>query len=77
MTNTPNSIKVWRLAKGWSLQQLADACGTNKSQINKLEKGERRLTVDWMVRLAKPLGRTPQELLPEAFQTLLMSITTQ
>jgi phage repressor protein C with HTH and peptisase S24 domain len=60
-----NHIRELRTAKGWSLQQLADASGTSKSQIDKLEKGERRLTVDWMVRLAKPLACDPRDLMAD------------
>lgn len=60
-----NPIRTHRAARGWSLQQLADAAGTSKSQIDKLEKGERRLTVDWMVRLARALGCDPRDLMPE------------
>jgi len=59
-----NRIREFRTARGWSLQKLAESVGTNKSQIDKLEKGARRLTVDWMVRLAKPLGCDPREFLP-------------
>jgi phage repressor protein C with HTH and peptisase S24 domain len=61
-----NRIRTWRLKKDWSLQQLADACGTSRAQIDKLERGERRLTVDWMVRLAKALSCLPAELLPDS-----------
>jgi len=60
-----NRIKDWRLKRGWSMQQLADAAETTRSQIDKLERGERRLTVDWMQRLATPLGCAPADLLPE------------
>ncbi len=42
---------------------MAEACGTSKSQVDKLERGARRLTVDWMVRLAKPLACDPRDLL--------------
>lgn len=59
-----NRIREWRHLREWSLQQLADACGTTRAQIDKLEKGERRLTVDWMIRLAEPLGCRPADLLP-------------
>lgn len=61
-----NRIREFRSARGWSLQNLAEAAGTSKSQIDKLEKGARRLTVDWMMRLAKPLGCDPRDLLPHA-----------
>ena len=58
-----NRIREFRQARGWSLQQLAEASGTSKSQIDKLEKGDRRLTVDWMVRLARPLKCDPRDLM--------------
>ncbi|HBM91320.1 MAG TPA: hypothetical protein DD400_05550 [Rhodospirillaceae bacterium] len=63
MQTTGNHIREYRAARDWSLQKLADACQTSKSQIDKLEKGQRRLTVEWMVRLAKPLGCDPRDLL--------------
>ena len=63
MTPTANRIREHRQARGMTLQQLAEASGTTKSQIDKLEKGERRLTVDWLLRLAKPLGCDPRDLL--------------
>ena len=39
-----------RQLKGMSLTEVAAATSTTKSQIQKLEKGERRLTLDWMER---------------------------
>lgn len=66
MTNTPNRIRELRQACGMTLQQLADASSTSKSQIDKLEKGERRLTVDWMIRVAKPLKCDPRDLISQA-----------
>lgn len=72
----PNRIRFWRQHKGWTLQQLAEAAGTTRAQIDKLERGSRRLTVDWMVRLAAPLGCDPRSLmetgLAEAKQSLLL-----
>ena len=62
-----NNIRTFRQSKNWTLQNLADAASTSKSQIDKLEKGERRLTVEWMVRLAKPLGCDPRDLLGGPF----------
>lgn len=67
MTET-NRIKFWRQQRGWTLQRLADATGTTRAQIDKLERGARRLTVDWMVRLAKPLGCDPRSLMPPGEQ---------
>ncbi len=59
-----NRIREWRQKRGFSLQQLAEGCGTTRAQVDKLERGERRLTVDWMIRLAKPLDCLPADLLP-------------
>lgn len=61
-----NRIREWRQNKNWSLQQLAEAADTSRAQIDKLERGERRLTLDWMIRLAKPLECLPADLLPQA-----------
>lgn len=61
-----NRLRHWRTHRGLTLEQLADAAGTSHQQIMRLERGERRLTLDWMVRLAQPLGVEPRDLLPEA-----------
>jgi hypothetical protein len=42
---------------------LADRVGTSKGQIDKLEKGQRRLTIDWLNRLAQALECHPVDLL--------------
>jgi|SRR5579859_209299 len=61
---TSNRLKEFRDLAGFSMQALADRVGTTAPQINKLEKGERRLTLDWMTRLAAALGIEPKDLLP-------------
>lgn len=61
-----NRLRHWRGLRGLTLEQLAAATGTSHQQIQRLERGERRLTLDWMVRLAGPLGVEPRDLLPEA-----------
>lgn len=58
-----NRIKEVRKSRGLTLQSLADMIGTDKSQINRLERGERRLTTEWLERLAGALGCTPADLL--------------
>ncbi len=62
----PNRLKEWRLLRGLSMQALAEKCGTTRAQIDKLERGERRLTIDWLMRLAKPLNCNAADLLPTA-----------
>lgn len=46
-----------------SLDKLAEAVGTSRGQINHLEVGERRLTEDWMIRLAKALHCEPADIM--------------
>ncbi len=59
----PNRIREFRERAGLSMQALADRAGTSAPQINKLEKGERKLTVDWMVRLGRALGIDAKDLM--------------
>lgn len=59
-----NLIREIRRAKNLTLQQLATAVDTTHQQILRLERGERRLTTEWMARIAPALGVTPHDLLP-------------
>lgn len=54
-TKRPNNIEKLRLAKGWTMQQLADKMDTQRAQINKLEKGHIQLKEFWLVKLSKAL----------------------
>lgn len=58
-----NRIKELRVQKGLTLEQLANACGTDKSQIQKLEIGTRRLTDRWLEKLTKALNEGPENIL--------------
>jgi phage repressor protein C with HTH and peptisase S24 domain len=59
-----NNIKKLREELGWSQEKLARAAGTSGPQINRLEKSQRRLTQEWMMKLADALGCHPSDLLP-------------
>lgn len=63
MGELPNRIRALRVAHGWSQDALAAAVGCSKPQISDLERGNVQLTVDWMRRIAHPLGVAPAELL--------------
>jgi phage repressor protein C with HTH and peptisase S24 domain len=63
MKKLQNRIREFRHRAGLSMQALAERAGTSAPQINKLEKGERKLTVDWMIRLGNALGIDPKELM--------------
>lgn len=61
-----NRIRELRRAKGLSLKQLAELAGTTHQTVQRLETGERRLSQQWMERLASALGIKPADLLPRA-----------
>ena len=64
MSQVSPMLRNYRQRAGLTLETLAKLTGTSAAQISKLEKGERRLTVDWMARLAPALGVEIQDLLP-------------
>ncbi len=51
----PNNLQAWRRFRGMSLEELANAVGTNANQIGYLETGERGLSLKWLRRLAPAL----------------------
>ncbi|KAA0589648.1 helix-turn-helix domain-containing protein [Azospirillum oryzae] len=57
------TMRELRQAAGLSQEKLAELAGTSQPQINKLETGQRKMTVDWAVKLAHPLGVEPALLL--------------
>ena len=59
-----NRVREWRRRKGLSVAELARLTRTTASQISKIERGQRRLTVEWLGRLAPALGCRRQDLLP-------------
>lgn len=67
MLATKISQNIWRIreAKKVSRSELGQRMRppTSSQQIERLEKGERRLTVEWIERIAKGLGVEPSELL--------------
>jgi transcriptional regulator with XRE-family HTH domain len=59
-----NRVREWRHRRELSIEELARRSRTTASQISKLERGQRRLTVAWLGRLAKALGCRSEDLLP-------------
>ena len=51
-----NGIKVCRERAGLSQEELARRVGTNRQQIQRLEAGGRKLTIEWAARIAKACG---------------------
>jgi phage repressor protein C with HTH and peptisase S24 domain len=66
-----NRIAELRQARGLSQEELAKRAGTTNQQVGRLEVGARRLTVEWMNRLAKSLGVAPAELLVSGVKRMI------
>jgi len=68
MAKFPNRIKVMRKTRKWTQTDLAEAMRppTSKGQIYQLETGKRRLTQEWMYRIAEAIGCRPEELIVDA-----------
>ena len=58
-----NRIRELRKARGLTLQALAERVQASNQHISHLESGRRRLTTDWIERLAKGLDCDPLALL--------------
>lgn len=54
-----NNIAVYRKRAGLSQEQLADAIGTTRNMLVKLEKGSRGLTSDWLEKIGERLEVPP------------------
>jgi transcriptional regulator with XRE-family HTH domain len=62
----PNRIREIRKSKGLTIEELAEETGLSVSYTGRLEKGERRLSVDLLDRFAKALDVSAQDLLPSS-----------
>lgn len=55
-------LRSLRLARGWTLDDLAERAAVSPSTLSRLETGDRRLALDLLVALARALGTTIDEL---------------
>jgi transcriptional regulator with XRE-family HTH domain len=58
-------IRDLRKARGWSQERFADVCGVHRTYMGHLERGEKNVSFNTLVRLADALGITLPELLAE------------
>jgi len=56
-------IRELRLAKGLSQEALADEAGVHRTYIGSVERGERNISLDNIVRIARALKVAPFALL--------------
>ena len=57
-----SQLRTARDAKGLSMAKLGKLAGTTAQQVDRLEKGHRKLTREWAERLAPHLSVTPESL---------------
>ena len=60
-----NNIERLREARGWKRPALAERMGTSAQQVERLEKGQRRLSQDWIDKAASALGVEPVDIIGE------------
>jgi repressor LexA len=61
-----NRLKALRDQNNWTHQQAADAMGVSRSQFIKLERGERRMTADYIQQAARAFGVDAAEVISES-----------
>lgn len=69
-----NNIERFREAKGWKRPQLAKLMGTSPQQVERLEKGQRNLTQDWIEKAAKALGVSEADIIDRHPQVILSKV---
>lgn len=60
-----NNLKKLRIEHGWTHDQAASAVGVSRSQFIKLERGERRLTADYIAQAARGFGVSEADIISE------------
>lgn len=60
-----SSIKIQRLTKGLSQEDLAHLCGLHRTYVGAVERGERNISIDNMERLALALEVSLETLVKE------------
>ncbi|MBN9073984.1 MAG: LexA family transcriptional regulator [Rhizobiales bacterium] len=58
-----NRLKELRNSRGWTLERAADEMSVSRSQYIKLERGERRLTADYISKAAQIFGVTASDII--------------
>jgi transcriptional regulator with XRE-family HTH domain len=56
-------IRALRLARGWSLDALAERSHLSPSNLSRIETGARRIALDQLIPIAKALGTTLDQLI--------------
>ena len=70
-----NNIQKLRKAHGMTMAKLAEITGTSQQQIDRLEKGKRKLSAEWIDILCKSLQCKPGELVDFSVENFGRSAT--
>lgn len=57
------TIRRLRIAKGWTQEVLAEKANLHPTYIGGIERGERNVGVDNLLKIARALGEPPSSLL--------------
>ena len=57
-----NTIRRLRLAKGWTQEDLAERTGLHATYVGGIERGERNLGLDNLLKIARALCEHPSAL---------------
>ena len=68
-------VHALRVAKGWSLEDLARRARLSQSTLSRIENGQRRLALDSLVTLARALDTTLDQLVESASDDVITSPT--
>lgn len=68
MTDMARQLKACRTRDGLTLQQLASRCGVAASTIHKIEAQQMVPTVSVLLKIARGLGRRPEELVRDRYR---------
>lgn len=70
----PNGLKVAMDAAGKGPTEVAEAIGTNRQNVTRWSKGQRKLTVAWAKKIAPVVNSTPEKLLLEGDTSVPLTI---
>jgi len=71
-----NNIRAMRERAGLTQGQLAKAIGTTHGYVGKMERGEKRIALDWIHKIAGALNCRPDDLVSSDEGSALPSATT-
>jgi transcriptional regulator with XRE-family HTH domain len=57
------NVRKYRETLGFSQEELADRCGLHRTYVGSVERGERNVSLENIVLLARALNETPAALL--------------